>query len=102
MITRTWDDFLASGVGAMYWSSDEAGRRVLWVQIPSGQGLARGEIIRLYCRRQKTTWSRPGPIDAWDGDETAPTMTDSIVGTAGWHGHIRAGELVTAADSKVV
>ena len=94
--------FDSHGIGAMCWSFDEDGTRVLWFiapRVPPIPGRQRQqEYARLYTTRDDKLWRKGGPIKGWDGNEERPTFTPSIWlnDKKGWHGFIRAGNLSDA------
>ena len=102
-LTDDWKGFWSHGVGAMQWRLlfDQNGIgpvRVLIVLLPR-DGMLRGDPHRLFVERQPDNWSCPGPVKDWDGDLERPTLTPSIQtlpAEGGWHGYIRAGNLIDA------
>ena len=90
--------FFNYGAGAMCWSKDEEGRRVLWFLAPNVTGFHRPDLARIYMKRSATDWCQPGDVDAWDGNLECPTLQGSIWlhDRRGWHGWITDGNLVTA------
>lgn len=71
-------------------SSDTEGVRCLAVVLP-------GDFTRSFLPVEACeAWLNGGVMWWWDGNEDAPTLTPSVdcSETGGWHGFIRAGELV--------
>ena len=89
-------------VGDWWWSGEDTDR-ILWLVVPDliGRGQGRmgdrgGEILPLYVHRQPDNWGQPGPVNGWDGNETHPTLSPSILIPGGWHGFFENGHLRTA------
>ncbi|MXY79727.1 MAG: hypothetical protein F4Y94_08600 [Chloroflexi bacterium] len=101
--------FRTGAVGDWWWAWERGDDRalVLWIVVPAvridpgpvGPLTERGgELIRIYPNHAAGNWAQPGPVDGWDGNLEAPTLTPSIhVGGSGpnpgWHGYFEAGKL---------
>lgn len=97
-VVSDYDEFFKYGIGAMQWSRDNEGRRVLWFLAPDITGRAKFEVARIYTETDGEFWNNPGTVEGWDGNEERPTFDPSIwlLDKKGWHGFIRNGDLVTA------
>ena len=108
-----YDEVFDKGtLGDWWWCNveiDGVSHEALHILVPSvggriGQGplQKRGiELIEVYPMHAKNNWANPGPINGWDGNRDAPTLSPSIfVGggseSPGWHGFFEGGELRNA------
>ena len=96
-LAEDYNAFFDYGVGAMAWGKDSEGRRVLYFLAPS-HACGRFETCRIYAETNGEDWCIPGPVKGWDGNLEAPTFSPSIwiLDRQGWHGYIKAGNLVNA------
>ena len=83
-----YQDFFEYGPGAMCWSKDLEGRRVLIFIVPPLR------VVRVYTDTDEHNWCTPGPISRWDGNEARPTLKPSIQ-LKEWHGYVKEGNLWT-------
>ena len=79
-------------MGAFAWSTDEKGRRVLWLRVPNASCKTGVEVLCLYPSRAPNNWAAPGDTNGWNGDVDQPTFKPSIQAGA-WHGFLTHGEL---------
>ena len=88
-VFEDWNSFDTYGVGAMKWSYDPDGTRVLWFRAPDN------DCARIYTTRDDEYWCKGGRIVGWDGNVERPTFTPSIWlrEKRGWHGFITNGDL---------
>ena len=91
-------DYWNHGIGAMCFinvvrDGHEPHER-LAVLVPCKNENRGFQHITLCLSRSKKNWAEPGPINAWDGNRKAPTLSGSIQ-KDGWHGYVKNGELVT-------
>ena len=88
-------------LGDWWWGTLD-GERVLWLVVPAGvhkRGplASRGlELIHVCPSHEKNNWAQPGPVNGWDGNEDAPTLSPSISVPNGWHGFFDSGRLRNA------
>ena len=91
MVVSTWEEYWASGVGAMLWTTLD-GDKALAVLVPDPEHGKPHNVI-LHVNRQPQNWADKGPVAGWDGNETEPTLTPSIDVPGVWHGFVVLGRL---------
>jgi hypothetical protein len=91
-LRANWDDLDLNGaVGDWAFMRDVLGASYIAIRLPDGS--ARGCVVNFDLRSQDWTW---------DGNETAPTITQEIARVVGynkfsWRGYMRAGVLEVSA-----
>ena len=96
-----YDAFFDYGIGAMCWTRDAEGRRMLLFIAPHEpeiEGCPHWIVTRIYTRTDGKNWKEPGDVEGWDGNLETPTFSPSmwLLDREGWHGFIQNGDLVTA------
>ena len=97
-IAEDYDAFYSYGVGAMCWNlGHQNNRRALYFLAPC-DSLRGSETARILTMTDGKDWTHPGSVSGWDGNPEQPTFHPSIWlrDRKGWHGYIRAGNLIDA------
>lgn len=86
------------GVGAFFWEDHDNGLSTMTLIVPDerdpeGITVAGAVVVQ---KGKTAPEGHQGAIWDWNGDRDAPTLSPSLlVHPGGWHGYVRAGELIT-------